>query len=125
MKSEIMYIELKTGYQDNGPAWIGRVRFSQTGQTIYFNNKAFRKGSSHYYGNYRDSETQEAYWISGIKKNGQDRHWAGSGKIMIERKVIDEYLQLTGLKALDGSKFTIVDGTDNYPIERHYEMENE
>jgi hypothetical protein len=31
-----MYIELKTGYQDNGPAWIGRVKFSKTGQTIYF-----------------------------------------------------------------------------------------
>jgi len=28
-----MYIELKTGYQDNGPAWIGRVEFSQSGRT--------------------------------------------------------------------------------------------
>ena len=25
MKSEIKYIELKSGYQDDGPAWIGLV----------------------------------------------------------------------------------------------------
>ena len=44
---------------------------------------------------------------------------------MIERKVIDEYLKLTGLKAIDESKFTILDGTDDYPIERLFEIENE
>jgi len=35
---DILYIELKTGYSDNGPAWIGRVRYSKSGRTIYFNN---------------------------------------------------------------------------------------
>lgn len=30
MKSEIKYIELKTGYADNGPAWIGKVEFSKS-----------------------------------------------------------------------------------------------
>jgi len=43
MKTEIRYIELKTG-NDNGPAWIGKVKLSKTGRTIYFNDKAFRKG---------------------------------------------------------------------------------
>lgn len=40
MKSKIMYIELKTGYSDNGPAWIGMVEFSKSGKTVYFDNKA-------------------------------------------------------------------------------------
>lgn len=29
-------MELKSGYSDNGPAWTGRVEFSKSGQTIYF-----------------------------------------------------------------------------------------
>jgi hypothetical protein len=30
---EIKYVELKSGYADNGPAWIGRVKNSKTGNT--------------------------------------------------------------------------------------------
>ena len=37
------YIELRTGYRDNVPAWIGRVRMSRSGQTVYFNGKAFKR----------------------------------------------------------------------------------
>ena len=33
MKSAIKYIELKTGFSDDGPAWIGLVSFSKTGKT--------------------------------------------------------------------------------------------
>jgi hypothetical protein len=77
MKKQLMYIELKSGYSDNGPAWIGLVEFSQTGQTIYFDNKALKKlkipGP---YANHYNVETGEEYWVSGVKKNGQDRHWA-------------------------------------------------
>ncbi|MFL9838337.1 hypothetical protein ABS768_12550 [Flavobacterium sp. ST-75] len=42
MKPQIKYIELKSGYSDNGPAWIGLVTFSKTGRTVYFNGKAFK-----------------------------------------------------------------------------------
>ena len=28
----VRYIELKTGYTDDGPAWIGRVRMSRSGR---------------------------------------------------------------------------------------------
>ena len=38
-----MYIELKTGYGDNGPAWISKVTFSKSGETIYFHGKALRR----------------------------------------------------------------------------------
>ena len=40
---DIRYIELKTGYNDNGPAWIGNVKESKSGKTIYFNDHAFQK----------------------------------------------------------------------------------
>lgn len=39
----IKYLELKTGYNHNGPAWITRISFSNTGKTIYFHNKALKK----------------------------------------------------------------------------------
>jgi len=123
MNIEIKYIELKTGYSDNGPAWIGKVRLSKSGNTIYFNDKAFRKfqGIS---GNYYDVETLEEYWISGVKKDGSDRHWAGRGKIAIERAVVEEYLEITGQKAIDSRRFVIVDISEKYPIDRINKLEN-
>lgn len=113
----IKYLELKTGYGDNGPAWIGNVRESRSGRTLYFNDHAFQKynGIS---GNYYDIETGEEYWISGVKKNGHDRHWAGSGQIVIDRKVVEEYLQITGRTELDPRQFLVQDIEDVFPIER-------
>lgn len=100
MQYRVMYIELKSGYGDDGPAWIGRVTFSKSGQTIYFNDKALKKfqGIS---GNFYDVEVGEEYWVSGVKKDERDRHWAGKGKIMIDRKVVNEYLEITGQTSLD------------------------
>ncbi len=90
-----MYVELKTGHNDNGPAWIGRVSFSKTGQTIYYRGKSLRRitggGVS---ANYRDVETGEQYWISGVKKNREDRHWAGAGPVLIDEDVRAEYDRL-------------------------------
>lgn len=102
MKSEIKYIELKSGYHDDGPAWIGMVEFSKTGQTIYFNGHAF-KGNGH--GLCFDIETKETYWITGVKKDSQNRHWAGKGKIMIDKLVVDDYLKLKGWPCLDLNKY--------------------
>lgn len=71
-----MYIEHKPpGAGDTGPARIGRVRFSKTGRTLYYGDKAFQslKGTG-VGGNYADVETGEVYWISGCKKDGTDRH---------------------------------------------------
>ena len=42
----IKYIELKTGYNDDGPAWIGNVKESKSGKTVYFNDHAFQQCSS-------------------------------------------------------------------------------
>src|SRR5438132_11847875 len=91
-KTRIMYMELKAGYGDCGPARIGRVRFSQTGRTLYYRDKCFQScGGQGIAGNYFEVNTGEEYWISGPKKSGQDRHWAGSGPVEIDQDVADEY----------------------------------
>ena len=67
MIRDCMYIELKTGYSDDGPAWIGYVKTSKTRKTIYFNDHAFQKSIGSY-SNYIDIENGDEYWISGLKK---------------------------------------------------------
>ena len=91
MKSRIMYIELKSGQNDRGPARIGRVTFSRSGKTLHYGPKRFQSCKGGGYANYFDLETGEEYWISGCKKNGQDRHWAGSGPVEIDEDVREEY----------------------------------
>jgi hypothetical protein len=95
MRTRIMYVELKTGHNDNGPAWIGRVSFSKTGQTIYYREKSLRRiHGGGVQGNYRDVETGEEYWVSGVKRNQEDRHWAGTGAVEIDPDVEDEYRRM-------------------------------
>ena len=121
---DIRYIELKSGYNDDGPAWIGQVKESKSGRTVYFNDHAFQKHRGEY-SNYIDVETGEEYWISGVKKNGEDRHWAGSGKITIDRKVIDTYLSIIQENKLDESKYIVADIEDVFPVERIAALLNE
>jgi len=121
MKPELKYIELKSGYSDNGPAWIGKVEFSKSGKTVYFNGQAF-KGNGH--GTCLDFETGDEYWISGIKKDGNDRHWAGGGTIMIDKNVVDEYLQIVNVKELDKSVFELIE-VINTDKQKFKDLENE
>lgn len=125
MKSEIKYIELKTGYNDNGPAWIGLVSFSKTGRTIYFNGKAFQSlNGNGISGNYYEIESGDEYWISGVKKNQNDRHIFGSGKINIESKVLAEYLKIISQKSLKERDYTILDLDNEIPLIQINQMEN-
>lgn len=112
-----MYIELKTGYSDDGPGWIGYVKTSKTKSTIYFNDHAFQKYNGGY-SNYTDIENGDEYWISGLKKKESNRHWAGRGKIMIDRRAVDTYLSLIGEEKLPLNLFEIVDIEDRFPVER-------
>jgi len=94
MKSRIMYIELKShdgGHDDHGPARIGRVTFNRTGKTLRYHGKRFQKGGTDACANYHDVDTREGYWISGPKKNGQDRHSCGGGSVEIDQDVREEY----------------------------------
>lgn len=110
MKPELKYIELKSGHSDDGPAWIGMAQFSKTGRTVYFNGKAMKnanaKGIS---GNYYDIENGDEYWISGVKKNGSDRLWAGGGKVMIAKNAVDLYLSIVDFNYLDPKYFEIIE----------------
>jgi hypothetical protein len=103
----LKYIELKTGYNDNGPAWIGRVKASKSGSTLYFNGRALKQGARGASGNYVDLKTGEVFWISGVKRNSEDRHWAGSGKVLIEAAAVEEYLSIVGRLELDKTRFVV------------------
>src|SRR5262245_37147070 len=91
-KTRIMYVELKSGYGDSGPARIGRVTFSKTATTVYYGGRQLQRakgrGSA---GNYFDVETGEEYWVSGVKRDRSDRHWAGSGPVEIDDDVRADY----------------------------------
>ncbi len=102
----LKYIELKTGFSDNGPAWIARVRLSKSGRTVYFNGRALGRGSTGG-GNHVDCKTGESFWVSGVKRDGTDRHWAGSGKILVDAAALDEYLSLVSRTELDKSRFAV------------------
>jgi len=109
MKTKILYIENKS-QGHHGLAWIGMAEFSKSGQTVYFNGKALKKlKSPGTWGNHFDIETGEEYWISSVKKNGQDRHCCGGGKIMLDKNSIDEYLKLVNFNVVDEKHFTIIE----------------
>ena len=122
MLDDVRYIELKSGYADDGPAWIGRVKLSKSGRTLYFNGLALQKW---YADRWADVETGQRYWVSRLKKNGCDRHWAGRGKVAIDRRLVKDYLRYTGEKTLDENRYTVVDLEDDFPVERFHQYFNE
>jgi hypothetical protein len=85
-----MYIECKTNRNDRGGARIRRVTLSKTGRTIRYHGLVLQRGGGSG-GNYQDVNSGLSYWVSGPKKNGQDRHWAGVGPVYIDQDVVDEY----------------------------------
>ncbi len=126
METDIKYIELKTGFSDNGPAWIAEVELSKSGQTVYFNDSALKKlktpgiGTNHF-----DIETGDEYWISGIKKNGLDRHWAGSGRVMVDEDIVQKYLDLTNCSKLDKTKYDVISINKGFDKSRFNNIENQ
>lgn len=122
MKDRLMYVELKTGYSDDGPAWVGKAFFSKTKRSVYFNGLSFGKGGRNG-GNYFSVLKGDYYWISGIKKDGKDRHWAGGGKIQIDKDVVAEYLKIVDLTSLP-NKFEVVELNNTPPIQEFNAIEN-
>ena len=45
--------------------------------------------------------------ISGVKKDQNDRHWAGSGVVMVDESAVEEYLAFIGVKNLDERRYKI------------------
>lgn len=124
----LRYIELKSGYSDNGPAWIAYVERSKTGRTLYFNGRGLmklkgqRRGDSG--GNYIDIETGESFWVSGVKKNGKDRHWAGSGKVLVEAAAVVEYLKTIKARTLNTSRCEVTNSICQTDIKRLSQLVN-
>jgi hypothetical protein len=89
-RSRILYIERKSTLAC-GLARIGRVTFSKTGSTLYYLDCAFQSLKGGYKANYFEIETGESYWISGPKKNGQDRLYGERVGVEIDEDVREEY----------------------------------
>lgn len=91
-KTRIMYIEDKSAGL-NGPARIGRVTYSKTGQSLTYRDRTFQslKGGG-FKANYFDVETGDRFWISGPRKDGKDRLYPSSTvPVEIDDDVRDEY----------------------------------
>jgi hypothetical protein len=122
MKSKLIYVELKTGYNDNGPAWIGYGVFNRTGKTIYFNGQVFGTGQG-IAGNHFHIDTGNEYWISGVKKNGKDRLY-GNAIVSIDKDAVEDYLKMRGINELPKGLFSIVTLDKTIAKDYHNEIQN-
>ena len=93
-RSKIMYIESKSEGLE-GPAVIGRVYFSKSGKTLYYKGLRFRslKGAG-FKANYFETESGDPYWISGPRKDQNDRLYGGNSGVKIDDDVREEYAAL-------------------------------
>lgn len=92
-RSKIMYIEEKSEGIE-GEARIGRVYFSKLGKTLYYRGLRFQslKGSG-FKANYFEVESGDHYWISGPRKDKNDRLYGGNQGVEIDKDVYEEYVQ--------------------------------
>ena len=126
MKRRLIYVELKSGQSDRGDAWIGYGEYSKSGRTIYFNDQAFQSCKGQGIGaNYFDIESNDEYWISGLKREGGDRHWAGGGKIFVHDDAVEEYLQLRDHDELDPQDYEVCTPRTGDIRERINALENQ
>ena len=99
---------------------------SRSGRTLYFNGLALARASGGYaFGNYVAWPTGDAYWVSGVKKDGSDRHWAGSGPITVEAAAVDEYLRLRRLTKLNPHQYVVSDRISKTDVAKHHDRANE
>jgi hypothetical protein len=88
-KTRIMYIEAKSGGLV-GPARVGRVTFSKSGQSVQYRGRTFQTLAGRgFKANYFDVETNDEFWISGCKKDGTDALY--STTVEIDEDVRAEY----------------------------------
>lgn len=92
--SRIMYLEDKSSGLE-GDARIGRVYFSKTGKTLYYKGRRFQslKGNG-FKSNFMDVDNGDEFWISGPRKDRNDRLYGGSRGVEIDEDVRDEYYKL-------------------------------
>jgi hypothetical protein len=97
-----MFIQLKSGYgTDEGPSWITRLRFTKSWRTAYFRGRTLRRVTGTAFANSYDTESGEAYWVSGPKSDRTDTRY-GHGKPIVEDDVRAEYEAFLRGAALPG-----------------------
>lgn len=100
----LMYFENKAGDIDGVSARIGWATFSKSGQSIFYRDRRFAKikggGIS---GNFRDVDTREEYWISGVKARGSNAHPAVPLNIVVDDDALDEYRRSRDIRSSDSS----------------------
>jgi hypothetical protein len=85
IKTRIMYIQRGTS-----PGRIGRVRFSKSGRTLYYDELTLESLAGRgYKANYFDLATGATYWVSGPRKDGQDTLYPG--RVEVDADVLVEY----------------------------------
>ena len=85
VKTRVMYIQrgLSAGR-------IGRVRSSKTGRTLYYGDVVLESLVGRgYKANFIDLATNDMYWVSGPRRDGQDTLYPGV--VEIDESVIEEY----------------------------------
>lgn len=90
----VMYVENKHGLIDGERARIGWVSFSKSGRSLYYRGRLLAVGQG-IRGNFLDIETREEFWVSGIKKQGSNRHLAeGKFHVLIDEDAKAEYARI-------------------------------
>ena len=92
----LMFVENKDGLLDGHSAWIGWVRFSKTGRSVYYKGRTLKSiGGRGVSGNFVDDETGEEYWVSGVKRRGSNTHpVAGGSAPMVDDDAREAYAQI-------------------------------
>ena len=83
----VMYVEYKGGELD-GPGRIAWVELSRSRRAYHYRGRLLHKVAGYKY-NCEDAETGEQYWISGPKKNGEDKLYGGV--VEIDEDAREEY----------------------------------
>jgi hypothetical protein len=76
-------------------------------------------------GNAFDVETRDFYWISGVKKRGTNRHWAGSGRVSVSEDAVQALLELKGWAELDDFEYDVVPSFPSTDKDRIRDLLNE
>jgi len=92
--SRIMFIEDKSQGLE-GDAKIGRVYFSKTKKTLYYRGQRFQslKGRG-FKANYIDIDNGDEFWISGIRKDENNRLYGGNQGVEIDEDIKEEYYKI-------------------------------
>jgi hypothetical protein len=101
-----MYIECREETL-TGPARIGRVTFSKTGETLNYGGRQFGSlNGQDIRSNYYDVESGEEYYISGCQRDGTDRLYGERLPIEIDEDVREEYwTEIRGMPEKKSQRF--------------------